>query len=178
MQAFLSASPLPLPSQLPGSSCLAEGLPTFLPHPEPSFLALRLGCPCGPSLSTLTSMQLTWHRLPAPTGKVLGHGAFGKVVEASAFGINKGSSCDTVAVKMLKGQLVEGVVELVGSSGSVVQEEDVRLRARVSPQVLQGVHGTQSWAWGSGLSNASQSHLNPLPQRGCWATGDPATPLT
>ncbi|XP_024896538.1 vascular endothelial growth factor receptor 3 [Pteropus alecto] len=35
-------------------------------------------------------------------GKVLGHGAFGKVVEASAFGINKGSSCDTVAVKMLK----------------------------------------------------------------------------
>uniref|UniRef100_G3T2I0 Vascular endothelial growth factor receptor 3 n=1 Tax=Loxodonta africana TaxID=9785 RepID=G3T2I0_LOXAF len=36
-------------------------------------------------------------------GRVLGHGAFGKVVEASAFGINKGSSCDTVAVKMLKG---------------------------------------------------------------------------
>ncbi|KAJ1060754.1 hypothetical protein K5549_019337, partial [Capra hircus] len=35
-------------------------------------------------------------------GRVLGHGAFGKVVEASAFGINKGSSCDTVAVKMLK----------------------------------------------------------------------------
>nr|XP_008540749.1 PREDICTED: vascular endothelial growth factor receptor 3 [Equus przewalskii] len=35
-------------------------------------------------------------------GRVLGHGAFGKVVEASAFGINKGSGCDTVAVKMLK----------------------------------------------------------------------------
>uniref|UniRef100_A0A5F8GP28 Vascular endothelial growth factor receptor 3 n=1 Tax=Monodelphis domestica TaxID=13616 RepID=A0A5F8GP28_MONDO len=35
-------------------------------------------------------------------GRVLGHGAFGKVVEASAFGINKGNSCDTVAVKMLK----------------------------------------------------------------------------
>nr|XP_033782894.1 vascular endothelial growth factor receptor 3 isoform X2 [Geotrypetes seraphini] len=35
-------------------------------------------------------------------GKVLGHGAFGKVVEASAFGINKSSSCETVAVKMLK----------------------------------------------------------------------------
>ncbi|XP_041520471.1 vascular endothelial growth factor receptor 3 isoform X1 [Microtus oregoni] len=35
-------------------------------------------------------------------GRVLGHGAFGKVVEASAFGINKGSNCDTVAVKMLK----------------------------------------------------------------------------
>ncbi|KAI4569150.1 hypothetical protein MJT46_006444 [Ovis ammon polii x Ovis aries] len=39
-------------------------------------------------------------------GRVLGHGAFGKVVEASAFGINKGSSCDTVAVKMLKGPLM------------------------------------------------------------------------
>ncbi|XP_038596508.1 vascular endothelial growth factor receptor 3 [Tachyglossus aculeatus] len=35
-------------------------------------------------------------------GKILGHGAFGKVVEASAFGINKGNSCETVAVKMLK----------------------------------------------------------------------------
>uniref|UniRef100_A0A8C9GGP9 Vascular endothelial growth factor receptor 3 n=1 Tax=Piliocolobus tephrosceles TaxID=591936 RepID=A0A8C9GGP9_9PRIM len=35
-------------------------------------------------------------------GRVLGYGAFGKVVEASAFGIHKGSSCDTVAVKMLK----------------------------------------------------------------------------
>ncbi|XP_053232936.1 vascular endothelial growth factor receptor 3 isoform X2 [Podarcis raffonei] len=34
--------------------------------------------------------------------KVLGHGAFGKVMEASAFGINKSNSCETVAVKMLK----------------------------------------------------------------------------
>ncbi|XP_069055619.1 vascular endothelial growth factor receptor 3 isoform X1 [Pleurodeles waltl] len=35
-------------------------------------------------------------------GKVLGHGAFGKVMEAAAFGIHKSSSCETVAVKMLK----------------------------------------------------------------------------
>ncbi|XP_053328514.1 vascular endothelial growth factor receptor kdr-like [Spea bombifrons] len=35
-------------------------------------------------------------------GKTLGHGAFGKVVEASAFGIDKYSTCKTVAVKMLK----------------------------------------------------------------------------
>ncbi|XP_028669590.1 vascular endothelial growth factor receptor 3 [Erpetoichthys calabaricus] len=35
-------------------------------------------------------------------GKVLGHGAFGKVVEASAFGIDKSNSLNTVAVKMLK----------------------------------------------------------------------------
>lgn len=40
---------------------------------------------------------------PSLAGKVLGHGAFGKVVEASAFGINKSNSCETVAVKMLKG---------------------------------------------------------------------------
>ncbi|KAK6297929.1 hypothetical protein J4Q44_G00309840 [Coregonus suidteri] len=35
-------------------------------------------------------------------GRVLGHGAFGKVIEASIFGISKNSSLDTVAVKMLK----------------------------------------------------------------------------
>ncbi|XP_066572635.1 vascular endothelial growth factor receptor 3 isoform X1 [Amia ocellicauda] len=35
-------------------------------------------------------------------GKVLGHGAFGKVVEASAFGLDKTNSLNTVAVKMLK----------------------------------------------------------------------------
>ncbi|XP_024139143.1 vascular endothelial growth factor receptor 3 isoform X2 [Oryzias melastigma] len=35
-------------------------------------------------------------------GKVLGHGAFGKVIEASFYGISKSSSVDTVAVKMLK----------------------------------------------------------------------------
>lgn len=48
----------------------------------------------------LPSLTLT---LSLPIGKVLGHGAFGKVVEASAFGINKSNSCETVAVKMLKG---------------------------------------------------------------------------
>uniref|UniRef100_A0A8C6NI94 Vascular endothelial growth factor receptor 3 n=1 Tax=Nothobranchius furzeri TaxID=105023 RepID=A0A8C6NI94_NOTFU len=36
------------------------------------------------------------------TGKVLGHGAFGKVIEASIYGTGKSSSLDTVAVKMLK----------------------------------------------------------------------------
>ncbi|XP_071462219.1 vascular endothelial growth factor receptor kdr-like isoform X4 [Marmota flaviventris] len=35
-------------------------------------------------------------------GKILGHGAFGKVIEACAFGIDKASTCKTVAVKMLK----------------------------------------------------------------------------
>lgn len=50
------------------------------------------GCCSLGSLSTLASL-----------GKTLGHGAFGKVVEASAFGIDKSSTCKTVAVKMLKG---------------------------------------------------------------------------
>ncbi|XP_061642649.1 vascular endothelial growth factor receptor 3 isoform X4 [Phyllopteryx taeniolatus] len=35
-------------------------------------------------------------------GKVLGHGAFGKVIEASIYGISKRTHLDTVAVKMLK----------------------------------------------------------------------------
>lgn len=40
-------------------------------------------------------------------GKTLGRGAFGRVVQATAFDIDKSSTCRTVAVKMLKGsQLV------------------------------------------------------------------------
>lgn len=97
-------------------------------------------------------MQLTWNRLPAPTGRVLGHGAFGKVVEASAFGINKGSSCDTVAVKMLKGQQAEGAAVPVRSSGSgcddgaVVQKE----KQTQSQGFIQGSTGSP-WESGPGL---------------------------
>lgn len=40
--------------------------------------------------------------LSAP-GKPLGQGAFGKVIQATAFGIDNSPSCRTVAVKMLKG---------------------------------------------------------------------------
>lgn len=120
------------------SSCLAERRPLLPLLGLPSFLAPHKGCPCCPSLFTLALIQLTWSRLPAPTGRVLGHGAFGKVVEASAFGINKGSSCDTVAVKMLKGVESAGQ-EVVGtmrgsSSGwagrAVVQKGKLRFRAR------------------------------------------------
>lgn len=36
-------------------------------------------------------------------GEPLGRGAFGQVLEAAAFGIEKATTCTTVAVKMLKG---------------------------------------------------------------------------
>lgn len=36
-------------------------------------------------------------------GKTVGRGAFGKVVQATAFDLERSSSCKTVAVKMLKG---------------------------------------------------------------------------
>uniref|UniRef100_A0A671SHG8 Vascular endothelial growth factor receptor 3 n=1 Tax=Sinocyclocheilus anshuiensis TaxID=1608454 RepID=A0A671SHG8_9TELE len=39
-------------------------------------------------------------------GKVLGHGAFGKVIEASFFGHDKKTCSNTVAVKMLKGSVL------------------------------------------------------------------------
>lgn len=42
--------------------------------------------------------------LSPDTGKVLGQGAFGKVIEASMYGTSKSKSLDTVAVKMLKGE--------------------------------------------------------------------------
>uniref|UniRef100_A0A8C6KDN2 Vascular endothelial growth factor receptor 3 n=1 Tax=Nothobranchius furzeri TaxID=105023 RepID=A0A8C6KDN2_NOTFU len=45
---------------------------------------------------------LTLSELKLKKGKVLGHGAFGKVIEASIYGTGKSSSLDTVAVKMLK----------------------------------------------------------------------------
>lgn len=42
-------------------------------------------------------------------GDPLGRGAFGQVVEAAAFGIEKATTCTTVAVKMLKGQFSPSV---------------------------------------------------------------------
>lgn len=44
----------------------------------------------------------------ATKGDPLGRGAFGQVVEAAAFGIEKITTCTTVAVKMLKGTSEEG----------------------------------------------------------------------
>lgn len=39
-----------------------------------------------------------------PAGKILGAGAFGKVVEATAYGLGEDDNAIRVAVKMLKGQ--------------------------------------------------------------------------
>lgn len=39
------------------------------------------------------------------TGKILGAGAFGKVVEATAYGLGKEDNVMRVAVKMLKGEI-------------------------------------------------------------------------
>lgn len=63
------------------------------------------------TISSLVSIS------PANTGKVLGHGAFGKVMEASICGIKKGSSLDTVAVKMLKGESSSRVQDAGRKSG-------------------------------------------------------------
>lgn len=58
------------------------------------------------SWTRLNLTLLTWQTnecLLFIAGKSLGRGAFGKVVQASAFGIKKSPTCRTVAVKMLKG---------------------------------------------------------------------------
>lgn len=48
------------------------------------------------------TVSLRLSPLVSPPGKPLGCGAFGKVMQASAFGLDN-DSCSTVAVKMLKG---------------------------------------------------------------------------
>lgn len=56
-----------------------------------------------PSLNRSMSMNISV--LSPDIGKVLGQGAFGKVIEASIYGTRKSNSMDTVAVKMLKGEI-------------------------------------------------------------------------
>ncbi|NXU84264.1 VGFR1 factor, partial [Xiphorhynchus elegans] len=52
-------------------------------------------------------------------GKSLGHGAFGKVVQASAFGIRKSPTCRIVAVKMLKGILLQSWTVLLRTDATL-----------------------------------------------------------
>lgn len=56
------------------------------------------------SFKDVTLKSNNTSRLSLTQGDPLGRGAFGQVVEAAAFGIEKATTCTTVAVKMLKGQ--------------------------------------------------------------------------
>lgn len=127
----LPCSPaFPLQDSTPCSLPVCQRGFHFPPAPSSWDRSPLLSTPLHPHIPP--PVQLTWNWSPASTGRVLGHGAFGKVVEASAFGINKGSSCDTVAVKMLKGVVwgswEEGVVQLGGGGGAlggtVMQEQE------------------------------------------------------
>lgn len=55
------------------------------------------------SFKEVTLKSNNTSRLSLTQGDPLGRGAFGQVVEAAAFGIEKATTCTTVAVKMLKG---------------------------------------------------------------------------
>lgn len=62
-------------------------------------------------------------------------------MEASAFGINKGSSCDTVAVKMLKGMELTGAVQPGEGHvlwGRLTQEQEGKRSEQESPPRLNG----------------------------------------
>lgn len=54
----------------------------------------------GPSITTHSVLFLS-------AGKTLGAGAFGKVVEATAYGLIKSDAAMTVAVKMLKREFLQ-----------------------------------------------------------------------
>ncbi|XP_036028199.1 vascular endothelial growth factor receptor 1 [Onychomys torridus] len=55
-------------------------------------------------------------------GKSLGRGAFGKVVQASAFGIKKSPTCRTVAVKMLKGSQEVHHIQMMADDAALHME--------------------------------------------------------
>jgi hypothetical protein len=81
---------------------IAESIQSYLSHithRKRHFLPDKdLNCPCWFGKQTKVFFFIV--------GKSLGRGAFGKVVQASAFGIKKSPTCRTVAVKMLKGMYV------------------------------------------------------------------------
>ncbi|KAG5850693.1 hypothetical protein ANANG_G00085160 [Anguilla anguilla] len=77
------------------------------PGVKPDYLSIILAPVEGPLDEQCESLpydpgQWEFPRDRLKLEKPLGHGAFGKVMQASAFGISNSSSCRTVAVKMLK----------------------------------------------------------------------------
>ncbi|KAF7654021.1 hypothetical protein LDENG_00075510 [Lucifuga dentata] len=74
---------------------------------KPEYLSIILDTGNGPVEEQCDRLQYDPNQWEFPRerlklGKPLGRGAFGKVMQASAFGINNATSCRTVAVKMLK----------------------------------------------------------------------------
>ncbi|XP_011487225.1 vascular endothelial growth factor receptor 1 isoform X2 [Oryzias latipes] len=74
---------------------------------KPGYLSIVFDTGEGPFEEQCERLQYDPHQWEFPRehlklGKSLGRGAFGKVMQASAFGIDSASSCRTVAVKMLK----------------------------------------------------------------------------
>ncbi|KAM3593029.1 uncharacterized protein V6R79_004741 [Siganus canaliculatus] len=74
---------------------------------KPEYLSIILDtgeCPIEEQCERLQYDPNQWEfpRERLKLGKPLGRGAFGKVMQASAFGIDSATSCSTVAVKMLK----------------------------------------------------------------------------
>lgn len=91
---------------------LLGGLSVELLFPSPLYSVSRRFTP---NQTEIYSVFLLFR--PADTGKVLGHGAFGKVMEASICGVGKVSSLDTVAVKMLKGEMTSRVLGAAQRNG-------------------------------------------------------------
>ncbi|KAM9337201.1 vascular endothelial growth factor receptor 1 [Symphorus nematophorus] len=76
-------------------------------NPKPEYLSIILDTGEGQIEEQCERLQYDPNQWEFPRerlklGKPLGRGAFGKVMQASAFGIDSTSSCSTVAVKMLK----------------------------------------------------------------------------
>ncbi|XP_035475654.1 vascular endothelial growth factor receptor 1 isoform X2 [Scophthalmus maximus] len=74
---------------------------------KPQYLSIILDTGEGPTQEQCERLQYDPNQWEFPRerlklGKPLGRGAFGKVMQASAFGIDSGTGCRTVAVKMLK----------------------------------------------------------------------------
>ncbi|XP_070783880.1 vascular endothelial growth factor receptor 1 isoform X2 [Enoplosus armatus] len=74
---------------------------------KPEYLSIILDSGDGPIEEQCERLQYDPNQWEFPRerlklGKPLGRGAFGKVMQASAFGIDNATSCSTVAVKMLK----------------------------------------------------------------------------
>nr|XP_040023462.1 vascular endothelial growth factor receptor 1 isoform X1 [Gasterosteus aculeatus aculeatus] len=74
---------------------------------KPEYLSIILDSGEGPIDEQCERLQYDPNQWEFPRerlklGKPLGRGAFGKVMQAAAFGIENASSCSTVAVKMLK----------------------------------------------------------------------------